>query len=194
MSHLRAGLLLFVYAAVFIVGTPGLDHMGWRLSSKEEARLKNRYGDLLAGAAKKTMSFNKEIRGPIKRKVGGFQPVFRIRQAWNLYRDGPRKIYRLEVQVDGTPVYRTEDPELDWLAPQLRNRRLRPVVESTVKKFKSANWRGLSRFVVAQARAEWPDATEVALISFSGKRPGKVLKPRHRIVSSAPRWELEKRK
>lgn len=194
MSNLRAGLLIFVYALLFAVGTPGLDHMRSKMSATEEQRLRNRAGDTVADLTQFAVRINKNIRAPIKRKLGGFQPVFRIRQAWNLYRDGPRNVYRLEIRVDGEPVYRSEHPELDWLEPQLRNRRLRPVVESTVKKFKSANWRGLSRLVVSRARAQWPEAQRVELIALKGKRPGKRLRPQHRIIASAPEWSVEKTK
>ncbi len=192
MTHLRAGLILAVYAVLLVVGTPGLDHLGWRLSSREEARLEKRFGPTVARVGKRLMAFNKEFRRPVANRVGKFQPVFRIRQAWNLYRDGPRQIYRLEVRVDGEPVYRTEDPELDWLAPQLRNRRMRPVVESTVRKWKSGNWRGLSRFVVAQARQTWPQAERVELVSLRSKRPGNRPQVQHRIIATAPDWGLEK--
>ena len=192
MSHLRAALVLIVMAVLLIVGTPGLDHLGWRLTSKEKARLNKRFGPGVASAAEHMMAFNKATREPMAKKLGKFQPVFRIRQSWNLYRDGPHNIHRLEVRVDGKPVYRTKDPDLDWLAPQLSNRRMRPVVESTTKKFKSANWRGLSRYVVAQARKSWPEASRVELVALRGKRPGKNMRPTHKIVSTAPDWTLAK--
>ncbi len=192
MKPLRAGLIFLVYVVLLIVGTPGLDHLGWRMSKKSEARMIKRLGPTNTGVAKHLVDFNKEVRRPVAKKVGGFQPVFRIRQAWNLYRDGPYLIYRLEVRVDGEPVFRSKDPDLDWLEAQLSNRRIRPVVESTVKKWKSANWRGLSRFVVAQARAEWPEAKRVELVSLKSKRPGNQSRIQHRIVSSSPDWELEK--
>jgi hypothetical protein len=191
-KHLRAGLIFLVYAVLMVVGTPGLDHLGWRMSKKAEARMTKRLGPGITKVAKHLMDFNKDVRGPVAKKVGGFQPVFRIRQAWNLYRDGPHPIYRLEVRVDGEPVFRSKDPELDWLEAQLSNRRIRPVVESTVKKWKSANWRGLSRFVVAQARAEWPDAERVELVSLKSRRPGNRPRIQHRIVSTSPDWGLEK--
>jgi hypothetical protein len=174
MQNTRAAAVLAVMALLFLVGTPGLDHLGSRLSIKERARL------------------NKTIRAPVKKHLGGFQPLFRVRQSWNLYRDGPRKVYRLEIRVDGEPVYRSEDPVLTWLQPQLRNRRLRPVVESTTKKNKSGNWRGLSRYVVQQARAEWPEATKVELVALKRRRSATRLKSSHRITSTAPDWGLEK--
>jgi len=192
MSHLRAALVLATMVVLFIVGTPGLDHLGGRLSAREKNRLQKRYGTAVASTAEVLMGFNKSVRDPAAKKLGKFQPVFRIRQSWNLYRDGPKNIFRLEIRVDGTPVYRSGDSDLDWLEPQLRNRRLRPVVESTTKKFKSANWRGLSRFVVQAARTQWPEATEVELVALRGKRPGKRMKPIHRIISTAPEWGLEK--
>jgi hypothetical protein len=194
MAHLRAALILCTTAVLLIVGTPGLDHLGTRFSSKRARLLEKRYGPAIATATQKLVGFNAKIRRPITAEVGVFQPVFRVRQSWNLYRDGPHKIYRLEVRVDGNPVFRSGSAELDWLAPQLGNRRIRPVVESTTKKFKSANWRGLSRFVVAEARTAWPEATSVELVALRGRRPGKRLQPTHRIRSSAPDWALEKTK
>ena len=192
MSHLRAALVLAVMAVLFIVGTPGLDHLGGRLTPKEEARLQQKFGSTVGAMAESLMRFNQEVRIPLAKKLGGFQPIFRIRQAWNLYRDGPRLVYKLEVHVDGEVVFRSKDNTHDWLAPQLTNRRLRPVVESTTKKFKSANWRGLSRFVVAAAREEWPHAQKVELVAMRGKRPGAQLKESHRITAQAPQWTPEK--
>jgi hypothetical protein len=194
MAHLRAALILCTIAILLVVGTPGLDHLGTRFSSRRARLLEKHFGPVIATGTQKLVGFNAKIRIPITRKVGVFQPVFRVRQSWNLYRDGPRRVYRLEVRVDGNPVFRSGSSELDWLAPQLGNRRMRPVVESTTKKFKSANWRGLSRFVIAQARAAWPEAKSVELVALSGRRPGKRLRPTHRISSSAPDWGLEKTK
>jgi hypothetical protein len=192
MKNTRAAAVLAVMALLFLVGTPGLDHLGSRLSIKERARLNKRFGPAIGSAAASVMGLNKTIRAPVKKHLGGFQPLFRVRQSWNLYRDGPRKVYRLEIRVDGEPVYRSEDPVLTWLQPQLRNRRLRPVVESTTKKNKSGNWRGLSRYVVQQARAEWPEATKVELVALKRRRSATRLKSSHRITSTAPDWGLEK--
>lgn len=194
MAHLRAALILCVMATLLLVGTPGLDHLGSRLSARKARLLEKRFGPMIASGAQTLVGINANVRTPITRKLGVFQPVFRVRQSWNLYRDGPHKVYRLEVRVDGAPVFRSGSAELGWLAPQLGNRRIRPVVESTTKKFRSANWRGLSRFIVAEARAEWPEATSVELVALRGRRPGKRLRPTHRIISSAPDWGLEKTK
>jgi hypothetical protein len=193
VSHVKALFILLVYSTIFIVGTPGLDFLSPDpYPAERQAQFRQRYGRVLTAVGLGLVDLNRTVRRPLAKKIGDFQTVFRIRQSWHLYRDGPHAIRRLEIRVDGHSVYRTNHDRHNWLEPQLKSRRLRPRVEMTTKKFKSANWRGLSRYVVAQARIEWPDAKRVELVALSGPRPGTTLKTTHRITAEAPDWVPEK--
>lgn len=193
MSHVKALFILLVYSTIFIVGTPGLDFLSPDpYPAKRQAQFRQRYGRVLTALGLGLVDLNRTVRRPLAKKIGDFQTVFRIRQSWHLYRDGPHAIRRLEIRVDGHSVYRTNHDRQNWLEPQLKSRRLRPMVEMTTKKFNSANWRGLSRYIVAQARIEWPDAQQVELVALSGPRPGTNLKTTHRITAKAPDWVPEK--
>jgi hypothetical protein len=97
----------------------------------------------------------------------------------------------MEIHVDDQVVYRTMDPDANWLEPVLRNRRVRPMAESLVKKAKAANRIGLSRFIVERARADYPDAQRIEIRSLTGRRPGKRLRVHHSMVATAPDWDIE---
>jgi hypothetical protein len=71
---------------------------------------------------------------------------------------------------------------------QLRNRRLRPMVESTVQKTNSQNWLGLSRFIQQHALQDFPQCQQIVLRAMHGPFPGEVLKEHHRIQMEAPDW------
>ena len=68
---------------------------------------------------------NREVRMPLVAVIGPPQKLFRIRQAWHLYRDGPSSVRRLEVRIDGELRYRSEDPAYRWRTGILDNRRVR---------------------------------------------------------------------
>jgi hypothetical protein len=97
----------------------------------------------------------------------------------------------LEIRIDGVIVYRTLDPQLTWLEPILRNRRIRPVVESMTSKPKARNRTGLARLIVTQARNDFPKVRQVEIISLYGQRPGKKLRSHHRMVAGEPEWTLQ---
>jgi hypothetical protein len=62
------------------------------------------------------------------------------------------------------------------------------MVESTARSKNSKNWKGLTRFIVTQARADFPEAKEVVLQSMKGRYPKGEMKPGHRILAEAPDW------
>jgi hypothetical protein len=193
MSKLKPIALLIVTATLLIVGTPGLDFLNAdTYSQARQAKMRARYGTVLTAVGIALNDLNRSVRRPLAKRLGKFQTVFRVRQSWHVYRDGPRPIRRMEIRVDDTPVYRTNDEALTWLKPQLRSRRIRPMVEMTTKKFNSANWKGLTRYVVHEAREEWPEAQKVELVALSGPRPGRRLRPTHRITATAPDWDPRK--
>ena len=97
----------------------------------------------------------------------------------------------MAIWVDDEMVYLTNDPQKNWHAPQLRFRRVRPMVESTVRKEKARNRWGLSRYVVEAARADFPEASQVRLEAIWARFPNGKPTVHHTISAQAPEWELE---
>lgn len=187
----RAAVVLVVHALIWVLATPGLDYLGKHsfITERERSALREEVGEPLARAAFAAAAFNRSVRLPLTDLIAPLQRPFRISQEWNLYRDGPSRYRLLEVWVDGQLRFRTADDAHDWLAPQLRNRRVRPVVESTAMRKGSPNWRGLTRFIVARALAEDAGVREVELRALEGPFPGTELKVHHRVFARAPGWE-----
>ena len=172
-------------------GCPGLDYLGKKdfVSEKSQNELRKQMPEIGVRAAIAIGAINRRIRLPLVEKTEWVQKPFRVAQTWNLYRDGPGRVNRMEILIDGQLVHRTADSEFNWLTPQLRSRRIRPMVESTARKKTSKNWRGLSRFVGERAQEDFPEATSVEIratqVSFRGGRE----RVRHRILMAAPDWE-----
>ena len=146
----------------------------------------------LGGAAELAFAinrFDRQVREPIVDLFEPLQRPFRISQEWSLYRDGPSQYMLLEIYLDGDLRFRTADPRHAWLAPQLRNRHVRPVVESTAMKRGSPNWKGLARYVISVARAQGRVQQQVELRARAGPFPGRKLRTTHTILASAPDWE-----
>ncbi len=194
MRVFRAICILLAHLILLGLATPGLDLLPRQYLRSEQAqqRMKAKYGATQTAIAVAAADLNRK-RFWIEDTAGKIQPIFRIAQSWHLYRDGPTAIRKLEIQVDGVPVYRTNDPKLDWLALILRNRRIRPVTETTVAKAKAGNRFGLGRLIVERAKADFPRVRRVDIVSLGGIRPGDNLKARHRMVATAPNWSLEDR-
>lgn len=191
-AHLRAALLLALWVLLALLGTPGLDLLGSRTlrSDEEQAALRARIGEPWATAGILVAGFNREVRIPLVDALAPLQRPFRVSQQWFLYRDGPSSVRRLEVHLDGELVYRSADPAYTWHSAVWRNRRVRPVVESTCTTTTSPNWRGLGRLVVERARAERPDLARVELVCTVAPFPGRDAKVHHRYAASAPAWEV----
>lgn len=161
-----------------------------RALATERARnlVEERVGPVGLQAAELVVGFNEHIRLPMVRLLEPVQKPFRVAQTWNLYRDGPRRVRRMEIQVDGVPVFRMGDSDLQWAGSQIYNRKVRPVLESTAQSRKSRNWKGLSRFLVEKARLDHPDATKVELLFLVGDFPGVRMEESHRVVAESPLW------
>lgn len=191
MKALKAILILCVYAVFLCIAMPGVSFLktSFLRTPKRQAAFEARHGTVATHLALMAVEVN-DIRKPIARQIGGFQPLFRIRQSWHLYRDGPSTIRRMEVMVDDTVVYRTGDSERDWNVDVFSNRRIRPMAETFAKKPKAKNPRGLIRYTIHQARLDFPDATRIEVRSTWARR-GKPSKVHHRFVAQAPEWVLE---
>jgi hypothetical protein len=187
-QHLTGLAVLLVMLWTGLVGTPVLDFVGGGSADDEgggEASPQD--GPLFAVLH----TLNRELRLPLVAKVGWPQKVFRIRQSWHLYRDGPSMVRRMEVRVDGELLYRSEDPDHRWQTARLDNRRVRPMVETTAMKAKARNAAGLTRYIRDLARADHPDAQAVEIVFTSGRFPGVNAKAHHGWVARAPDWKLE---
>ena len=149
MKTPKAIILTVVYLILLIVAAPGISFLKPSLLRTEKARSEFRddYGPLFERVARAAADLHRAQR-PVAQALGGFQPIFRVRQSWHLYRDGPSTIRRMEVRVDGEPVYRTLDPALRWSEDIFRNRRIRPMAETLVKKPRAKNRAGLGRYIV----------------------------------------------
>ena len=191
MRIFRAIAILLAYLFFLILGMPGLDFLppGNLESDGAQKVFKERNGTALTHFAVAASDLNR-LRLRAENTIGKIQPIFRISQSWHLFRDGPHAIRKLEIQVDQVPVYRTLDSNLDWMAPVLRNRRIRPVVESLVGKPKAVNRWGLARFIVEKARADFPNIQRVDIVTMSGPRPGDRLNRTLRFVAQGPEWKL----
>ncbi len=186
---LRAAGIVAVGLLILLLGTPGLDFLDSSLQRPEKRQkvMKNA-GPFWGGLGLGIYDLSRKVRNPLLDFFGPLQRPFRVSQNWSLYRDGPGKLMRLEIRIDDRIIYRSVDNEYDWNEAVFRNRRLRPVVESTVMSTDSQNWRGLTRWVVQAARADFPETQRVDLIALHGPFPGDNLKEHHRIIAESPSW------
>lgn len=191
LAHLRAAVVLALWALLALLGTPGLDFLNARTlrSAADQAAWRERIAEPWATAGLAIARLNRDLRLPVADALAPLQRPFRVSQQWFLYRDGPSKVCRLEVRLDEELVHRSADPTHPWLADVLRNRRIRPVVESTCTNENGPNWRGLARLVVARARVERPALRKVDLACTVAPFPGRDATVHHRYVASAPEWE-----
>ena len=191
MATFKPASLLFVYFLLALHGCPGLDYLGKGdfVSERSQNELREQMPEIGVQTAIAIGAFNRRVRLPLVEKTDWIQKPFRVAQTWNLYRDGPGRVNRLEILVDGEVVHRTADGERDWLTPQLRSRRIRPMVESTARKKTSKNWRGLSRFISDRAREDFPGVQSVEIRATQKPFRGGQERVRHRILMSAPDWK-----
>jgi hypothetical protein len=193
-EHLRAAAVLAVGASMLIAAPPGLEFGGIRGLDSEAKReaARAQYGEVLVALGVAFAALERGLRRPLAAPLLPLQRAFRIEQTWNFYPDGLGWVYRLEIDVDDALVFRMNDPEHAWLAPQLTCRRLRPLVQATAVSMNSRNSEGVARFVVRHAREDFPDASEVVIRSMRGAWPGDRLTEHHRLYAGAPEWTIER--
>ena len=191
MAAVKPIALLFVYFLIAIQGCPGLDYLGKNdfVTERSQDKLRETMPEWAVQASIAIGAANRTLRLPIVEKTEWMQKPFRVAQTWNLYRDGPGRINRMEIYLDGELVHRTADSTYDWLTPQLRSRRLRPVVETTSRTKKSKNYKGLSRFIKNRALDEFPDTTSIEIRSVWERYPKGDSSVRHQIVLEYPEWK-----
>jgi hypothetical protein len=191
MRNLKAIGILFAAILLFWLGMPGVAFLSPNhlKSPAKQAKFRARWGEPWTTISIASAELNR-FRLPIARALGGLQPVFRVSQAWHLYRDGPRTIRRMEIVVDGERVYRTNDPTLDWRSGTFRNRRIRPMAESLTIKPRAGNRKGLGQHIVTAVREDFPAASTIQIRSVWSKR-GKKESTHHWMSAEAPTWALK---
>ncbi len=190
MKHLRALLVLLAHLLLLLLGTPGIDFMKASDFDEpdEETAAIDTYGPALGELLIGTAWFDQHVRMPVYDLVAPLQRPIRARQSWHLYRDGPDRVQRLEIRVDGKLVHRSADPDHAWRNAQLRNRKIRPVMQAIARRPGSPNWRGMVRFLVSAARHDFPDAQQIAITATSAPFPGTEVHDQRSYVAQAPAW------
>ena len=188
-DHLRAALLLGAGGMLLMAGFPGLDFL-----SPKDLRVRveraHRIAAPLGAVAEGLAAFDARVRRPVARLIKPVERTFRIAQEFHLYRDGPRRVDRLEVLVDGVLVYRTRDADHAWRAAQFGNRHLRPMVATAAQKPRAVNQAGIARWIVAQARQDFPDAEEVVIRSTRADFGAEASWVRFWRVARSPGWSV----
>lgn len=194
MKTVRAILIPLAALILFWLAMPGVSFVpyGHLASDKSRAAHYTRWGEPWT-SLNVAAGHLQRIRMPIAKRIGGFQPIFRISQSWHLYRDGPSTIRRMEIWVDDELRYRTEDNQYDWRESTFRNRRIRPMAETMVSIPKARNRLGLGRAIVTAARDDFPNAQSVEIRSTWARR-GKPATVHHYMTAHAPDWNLEDHK
>lgn len=178
-----AAILLAVYVATGVAGLPGFDYDRNALTTKKgRERVEAVVGPGLLRVGVVLSDANRTFRVPVLELFRPLEVAFRIKQDWSLYTDGPGNVARLEIRVDGAPVYRSADPALTWRQPQLSYRRIRPMLAGLTRGGWEPQHQALAWTVVGWARDDWPDAAEVALVTLSGPFPGSELTERGRVT------------
>ena len=191
-KQFAAAAVLVSAGFMLTMGMPGMDFMGDDYDDAE-SRAEILEEHPVWGRVVITLhTINRDLRRPVMRVLQPLEQPLRITQDWNLFRDGPGRVRRLEIYVDETLRHRSADPEFTWLNAQLRNRHIRPLCEKAAREGDAVDWPGLVRFVAARARAEFPDAREVWVLASSSRFPGDNPKLRHGWRARSPAWIPER--
>jgi len=189
-QHIGAVMVFLMYGFMGIMGTPGMDYMnsGHYDEPEEKADLLEAH-PLTGYPVIALYAVNREVRRPMMEYIKYLERPFRLAQDWNLYRDGPSRVRRLNIYVDGDLKHRSADNEHGWLDPQLRNRHIRPALENAARKSSIPNWPGIMRYLSDRAQEDFPGCTELRVESTWSRFPGTDPSFKHGYVASAPDWE-----
>jgi hypothetical protein len=95
-----------------------------------------------------------------------------------------------EVHVDDATVYRSASRKRRWQVETLRNRHVRPMVESVVTGGDEKFTEGFCRWMVALARKDFPDAGRIELVAYESTFPEGPNNRVRSVSASAPAWPL----
>ena len=191
-DHLIGVAALLAGLALFIAGTPGARGLSRSLVDGEGRAEVERRAGVAAPVVLAIYRLNFDLRVPVAKHLIPVQSLFRVSQSWGLYGGGPKQIRWLRIDVDGQPVFRTEDPDLTWRAPQFSHRKMRPMVETMSNKASAYNWTGFSRWVLREVRRDFPDARHVSIVAERAERtPGAPVEEHHWREASAPDWSWQ---
>lgn len=190
MTQLRAVLLAAVYIGLFILATPGLDSLGIeRLTKAERQKL------IRAGTPQWAVELGVDI-GTLRRRLlkplTPLQRPLRIEQSWGLYGQGQSRVRRMEIYLEDGLVYRSGDSAHEWLEPVLRNRRLRPMVDTVSRKPSAKNRDALLGLIVERAVSEQPQLGVVEVRFTVARFPGTQVHTAHAFRMVSPDWTPER--
>ena len=192
-EHLHAVAALFVLVFLLCTGTPVFSAWGWDTltTAREQERLIRQHGVLIGRAGIALTDLNRTIRLPITRRLNKIEQLFRIRQKWHLYTSGPKHAHRLEVWIDEALVYQTQSRDHAWLRLQVSHRKLRPMIDSLATKETAFNWKGMGRFLVHSAQADFPEAQSIAIVATKATFGDPDSTPTHgQEATAAGGWVL----
>ena len=187
MSRIRAILLAVVYVSLFILATPGIDSLGIdRLTQAERQKM------IREGTPAWVLDLGEDVgqlRRQLLRPLTPLQRPLRIEQSWGLYGQGQSRVRRMEVYLEDALVYRSGDPEDDWLEPVFRNRRLRPMVDTVSRKPSAKNRNALMSLIAQRAAEQNPQLSAIEVRFTIAKFPGTEVRTAHAFYMIAPEWE-----
>lgn len=175
MENFRAVCLLLVYAALGVLATPGFDAPGAWTTEAGEVEVRATRAAPLADVIVAAASFNRAIRLPLVRALQPLEVPLALEQSWALFASGPARFETLSIRVDGDEVYRTQRPGR-WSAPELRERRVRPLVDNWVDGAASTTDGPLVWWLCGKVSAAFPDGETIEILGLWGPFPGDELK------------------
>ena len=190
MSACRAILLAVVYVSLFILATPGIDSLGIdRLTKADRQKL------IREGTPVWLLDLGMDIgqlRRLLLKPLTPLQRPLRIEQSWGLYGQGQSRVRRMEVYLEDALVYRSGDPEHDWMEPMFRNRRLRPMVDTVSRKPSAKNRNALMSLIAQRATDQNPELAAIEVRFTIAKFPGTESRTAHAFRMRTPDWEPER--
>lgn len=187
-AHLRAAGLLVLWGVFLVLATPGMDNLKKdALTTRgEQEALGEMYPPWLAAVGIRLAEFNRSVRRPLASALSVVERPFLINQDWGVFDDGPPQVQRLRILIDGQIVYQTLSPDHTWLAPQLRNRHVRPLVDAFVSGGRSRDVPGLVGWLCDEALRSHPEMRRMELLAMWGPWPGDELTVHRRATCAAP--------
>lgn len=188
-AHLQAVVGFCIGFFFLCAGTPGTRSIGPKAISPKRVELAYKKVGPLAAVYVGAVKLNFAVRVPIAKHFLKLQSVFRISQNWGLYGSGPNVVRQIQIDVDGEPVYRTNDPDLRWHAPQLTHRKIRPMPDTMSAKADAYNWTGFQRWVLEEVQQDFPEAQQVDIYAiWTSRKPGAESYIHHGRHAEAPEW------